>query len=45
MEPESQARGLTVIAASMHGLLQPPCNHYHKLLAPAKAEIKGSEFW
>jgi len=32
----------TVIAASMHGLLQPTCSHNHKLLAAGSAEIKSS---
>jgi len=36
------ARGLTVIAASMHGLLRPTCNHNHKLVASASAEIFGT---
>jgi len=42
---ESPARGLTVIAASTHGLLRPTCNHNHKLLVSTSAEIKVSEFW
>ena len=38
--------GLTVIAASMHGLLRPCLQyHNHKLLASASAEIKRSGFW
>jgi len=41
-EPESPARGLTVIAASMHGLLRPTCNHNHKVVASASAEISGT---
>ena len=39
------AKGLTVIAASVHSLLRPTCNHNHKLLAPASEEIKRSGFW
>jgi len=32
-KPERSTRGLMVIAASVHGLLWPTCNHNHKLLA------------
>ena len=38
MKPESAERGLTVIAASVHGLLRPTCDN--KLLAAGSAEIK-----
>jgi len=41
---KSPARGLTVIAASVHGLLWPTRNHNHKLLASASTEIKCSGF-
>jgi len=41
---KSPARRLTVIAASVHGLLWPTGNHNHKLLASASAEIKRSGF-
>jgi len=34
-----------VIAASMHGLLRPTCNHNHKLLAAGSAEIKRNGIW
>jgi len=38
--------GLTVIAASVYSLfLRPTCNHNHKVLASASAEIKRSAFW
>ena len=44
------ARGLTVIAASVHGLLRPTCSRNHMLLASVSAEIKrqlgrNSEIW
>jgi len=42
---KSPARGLTVTATSVHGLLQPTCNHNHKLLPLASAEIKRNGFW
>ena len=41
-EPQSPVRGLTVIAASMHGLLWPTRNHNHKVVASASAEIFGT---
>ena len=41
---KSPTRGLMAIAASVHGLLGPTCNHNHKLLALASAEIKRSGF-
>jgi len=34
--------GLTVIAASVHGLLRPTCNRNDKLLAAGSTEIKPS---
>jgi len=36
---KSPARGLTFIAASMHGLLRRTCNHNHKVVALASVEI------
>jgi len=42
---KSPTRGLTVIAASLHGLLRSTCNHSHKLLAAGSVEIKPSGFW
>jgi len=41
-EISGPARGLMVIAASMHGLLQPTCSHNHKVVASASAEIVGT---
>jgi len=40
----STERGLTVTAASVHGLLWPTCNHNHKLLASGSAEINVTFF-
>jgi len=46
LNKKKPTRGLTVIAASMHGLLRPTCNHNHKLLASTSSvEIKCSGFW
>jgi len=45
MNKKSPTLDLTVIPTSVHGLLQPTCNHIHKLLALASAEIKPSGFW
>jgi len=36
----SPGRGLTVIAACVHSLLHPTCDHNHKLLASGSAEMK-----
>ena len=37
--------GLTVIAASMHGLLRSTCNHIHKLLASATVASTAAILW
>jgi len=42
IQPESPARGLMVIDASMCCLLWPTCNHSHKVVASASAEIFGT---
>jgi len=39
IQPDSPTRGLTVTATSMYGMLWPTCNHSHKVVASASAEI------
>jgi len=43
--PEGPGTGLTVIAASVHGLFSLPAIRIYKLLASGSVEIKRTGFW